>query len=616
MTNLDRKRIAIVAAVAWMSPFLCIGGDLYGVCAHLSRPGEFTTRIEELTLMKEAGIGWCRTDFDWKYVEPKQGQWTFDHLDQLMAEAERIGVQMLPILDYEVPWASRPWTDEDIGKWRDYVRRLVMRYRGRCPVWEVWNEQNASQGGKHPSPSPKEYVALLKAAYEEIKSADPVAKVAIGGFSHVPFGYIEEVYKAGGGKCFDIMNVHPYQGSDRAERAMVEEYGKLRELMARYGDSGKPIWATEIGLRTNVPIITVKGLLRAALKNLDQARRCWRVLYTDNRDDLLAAARQLLPQELKGMGSALDTCRFEELETRLAAGGVDVLVFPFSEEYPADAMDAVCKFVKDGGTLVDFGGMAMFKPVSWKGRASAEELQRRGQRDRRRLRFDTEFWHTNSRIPKKFVSSPTVAFRHQWGCDVDTKAEVRCFKASGLEEGDEFLPLLSCETDGYNCVSMARIKYGGDIKGNVILAGFFERRFEPRTGEWQGKGCARQLNIAYALGYEKLFWYEFQQCSDYGIVRRKTFEPRPAYTAYKAFTTARPSGSVRDSGANWMDGDVCCPSWTRPDGRKAGAVWSCSGRGNAPAAAQGAAEYRDWLGRPLAGLPTPLPDTPVYYIGR
>ena len=44
--------------------------------------------------------------------------------------------------------------------------------------------------------------------------------------------------------------------------------------------------------------------------------------------------------------------------------------------------------------------------------------------------------------------------------------------------------------------------------------------------------------------------------------------------ANKAFTTARPSGSVRDSGANWMDGDVCCPSWTRPDGRKAGAVWS------------------------------------------
>ena len=86
--------------------------------------------------------------------------------------------------------------------------------------------------------------------------------------------------------------------------------------------------------------------------------------------------------------------------------------------------------------------------------------------------------------------------------------------------------------------------------------------------------------------------------------------------ANKAFTTARPSGSVRDSGANWMDGDVCCPSWTRPDGRKAGAVWSCSGQGNAPAAAQGAAEYRDWLGRPLAGLPNPLPDTPVYYIGR
>jgi len=137
----------------------------------------------------------------------------------------------------------------------------------------------------------------------------------------------------------------------------------------------------------------------------------------------------------------------------------------------------------------------------------------------------------------------------------------------------------------------------------------------PRSDDWQGKGCARQLNQAYAMGYEKLFWYEFQQCSNFGIVRRKTFEPRQACLAYKAFIAARPSGSVRD-GAEWMDadGDICRPAWTRPDGRKAGAVWSMSGKGRPPSCALGAAEYRDWLGRPLASLPDPLPDTPVYYI--
>ena len=78
------KTTLLAVAAACACPLIGIGGDMYGVCAHISRPGEFETRIEEMCLMKEAGIGWCRTDFDWKYVEPRQGEWTFGHLDRLM----------------------------------------------------------------------------------------------------------------------------------------------------------------------------------------------------------------------------------------------------------------------------------------------------------------------------------------------------------------------------------------------------------------------------------------------------------------------------------------------------------------------------------------------------
>lgn len=77
----------------------------------------------------------------------------------------------------------------------------------------------------------------------------------------------------------------------------------------------------------------------------------------------------------------------------------------------------------------------------------------------------------------------------------------------------------------------------------------------------------------------------------------------------------RPAGSVNAIGA-WRsaDGDLYHPQWTRPDGRVAGSVWSVSGRGRPPSFAQGAAEYRDWLGRRISSLPSPLPDTPVYYL--
>ena len=609
-----------MVAVALWTPLAWAVENPYGICAHISRPHqEFSTRVEELTIMKEMGIGWCRTDFDWSLVEPKQGEWRFDHLDALMDDAARFGIQMLPILDYEVSWANRPWSDAHISAWRVYVRTMVTRYRGRCPVWEVWNEPNCTQSGLHPSPKPQEYARILKAAYEEIKAADPSARVSICGFGGVPLEYIEDVYKAGGAPYFDIMNVHPYQSTDKAEGKMEMRYGQLRALMAKYGDAEKPVWATEIGLDTYPSRLTVPGFLRDALANVDASRR-WRVLYTDYEPSFLDTARRLLADELTQLGATLDTCLFRDLEARLAGSGVDALVLPYSEAYPAEAMEAVCDFVKAGGTMVDFGGMALFKPVRWKGLSC--HVVGGGNADRQKyaqkLRFGCEFWCSNTNIPKRFASYPTAAFRAQRRGKVSDEVcpwgETRCFRPVGLKEGDAFIPLLVCETNGYTCVSMARIKYGSDFKGNVILGGYFERAFA-NDDVWQGKGCARQLNMGYAMGYEKLFWYELQQCSDFGIVRRKTFAPREAYHAFRAFIDMRPAGSVNAIGA-WRsaDDDLYHPQWTRPDGRVAGSVWSVSGRGRPPSFAQGAAEYRDWLGRRISSLPSPLPDTPVYYL--
>lgn len=144
-------------------------------------------------------------------------------------------------------------------------------------------------------------------------------------------------------------------------------------------------------------------------------------------------------------------------------------------------MEAICDFVKAGGTMVDFGGMALFKPVRWKGLSC--HVVGGGNADRQKyaqkLRFGCEFWCSNTNIPKRFASYPTAAFRAQRRGKVSDEVclwgETRCFKPVGLKEGDAFIPLLVCETNGYTCVSMARIKYGSDFKGNVILGGYFEQ---------------------------------------------------------------------------------------------------------------------------------------------
>ena len=79
----------------------------YGVCAHVSR-GELDIAPQEFKRMHEADINWVRTDFDWHGVEPKQGAWDFSRLDKLIPLAKQANVSILPILDYDVPWALRP----------------------------------------------------------------------------------------------------------------------------------------------------------------------------------------------------------------------------------------------------------------------------------------------------------------------------------------------------------------------------------------------------------------------------------------------------------------------------------------------------------------------------
>ncbi len=222
----------------------------YGVCAHVSRADERPIAQQEFALMKKAGIVWVRTDFDWSGVERSPGKWTFDHLDEVVQWAEEAGICLLPILDYDVPWARPAY--QHLDKWIEYVRRIVGRYKDRLRYWEVWNEPNL-EGFWRDKPNPENYVRLLQATYREIKQIDPHLVVLLGGMAGIPWDYLEGIYRAGGKEFFDVMNVHPYRYPRSPEESRLEaDLLRLRELMTRYGDKDKPVWITEIGWPTHV----------------------------------------------------------------------------------------------------------------------------------------------------------------------------------------------------------------------------------------------------------------------------------------------------------------------------------------------------------------------------
>ena len=101
----------------------------YGVCAHLSR-SEFDIAPDEIRLMREAGIGGFRTDFDWSAVENKNGELDFSRWDKLVEYSKEGGVEVLPIISGSVPARMRPFPHHP-DEFAEAYGKAVARYKGK-----------------------------------------------------------------------------------------------------------------------------------------------------------------------------------------------------------------------------------------------------------------------------------------------------------------------------------------------------------------------------------------------------------------------------------------------------------------------------------------------------
>jgi len=143
------------------------------------------------------------------------------------------------------------------------VYDTVARYRGRIAAYQVCNEPNLAEMWHRPRHAePGEYVAFLREAYRQAKTADPnclivTAGLAINGgagdLAMDDLAFLRGMYAAGAKPYFDVLGAHPYGFGYAPEDATsnlvhcfrrVEQY---RTVMLQYGDGAKPVWATEVG---------------------------------------------------------------------------------------------------------------------------------------------------------------------------------------------------------------------------------------------------------------------------------------------------------------------------------------------------------------------------------
>lgn len=192
----------------------------------------------------------------WKHLEPERGKWNFQTLDKYLVLAEKAGVDVVLPLGLSPSWASARPTEpsnydpgnaaepRDIEDWRNYVRHVALRYKGRIRSYELWNEVNVKE---FYSGSQEKLVQLARVAYKTLKEVDPnivfVSPSVVGEGHHK---WLDQYLTKGGAEYLDVVGYHFYMPKAPPE-AMLPVIQEVQNVMRKHGLQEKPLWNTEIG---------------------------------------------------------------------------------------------------------------------------------------------------------------------------------------------------------------------------------------------------------------------------------------------------------------------------------------------------------------------------------
>lgn len=203
----------------------------------------------------------------WADLEPARGQWKFGRLDHYVNEARANGAQVLYTLGSTPRWASaRP--DEpcsygngcaaeprDMEDWREYVRVVARRYRGKICCYELWNEPKFSDIARDRkfqqffTGSIASMVEMARIARQVLNEEDASAMLLTPGFVNGP-DRLDLFLSAGGRKYVQGIAYHFYAND---ENFMVREIETVRALLHKHGLQNLPLWSTEAGVEVHEP---------------------------------------------------------------------------------------------------------------------------------------------------------------------------------------------------------------------------------------------------------------------------------------------------------------------------------------------------------------------------
>jgi polysaccharide biosynthesis protein PslG len=226
-----------------------------GICVHT--PNDPSMLPRQLSVVGDAGANSLRDDISWGHVEIQEGRFAVPvELDDLVNQAVKANVQPLLILDYGNRFYDRgekPTSPRALSGFARYAAFVVLHFKGRVHIYEMWNEWNDTAGNTQ-SGTPEDYTRFLRVVYPAVKTTDPSAVFVAGAIAGLRLDWLSAMLSAGALGSFDAISIHPYNFSETRRTADAWAEGMLAtEAVIHRFTAGRdiPLYVTEMGWPTS-----------------------------------------------------------------------------------------------------------------------------------------------------------------------------------------------------------------------------------------------------------------------------------------------------------------------------------------------------------------------------
>lgn len=280
-----------------------------------------------LAMIQDAGFVWLRQEFPWEDLEVDgRGQFTdtrndYDgdgqpdtidawlKYDRIVDLVEDYDLRLMVRLSNPPEWsrAENPATaggalapPDDFDDFVNFAVAVATRYQGRISHYQIWNEPNIYPEWGEQFADPAAYTDMLCRTYRALKAVDPdivvlsgaiAPTISLDGFAgYQDLIYLQKMYDAGAGDCFDILSAQGYGlfsgPTDRRLRLTAVNYARhvyYRDIMVANGDGHKGIWLAEAAWNAvedaELPREEIADYSRFGTATQDQAARWMPIAY-------------------------------------------------------------------------------------------------------------------------------------------------------------------------------------------------------------------------------------------------------------------------------------------------------------------------------------------------